>query len=208
MTGIDSRADYTIIRYNYIEDAEGCGIRIGGHKIGSKQYGIYNEVIFPSCVDMYISRVLLTLRRRCIGGLQRLRASHSKSRTHSAVGISPPSSDLTYYIQVVCDSASAFFSAAHASLISEVVTSYSATLAVWFSCSPHCAVAATVDKSRSWGCRPLSSCTSDLDIFPNNTRITGRSRLDQSLPQILKHVKCFVVTLVPCMNRVVSKWQS
>lgn len=42
--GLDSRADSNIFRYNTCVGNIGAGIRIGGHKIGDKQYGENNEV--------------------------------------------------------------------------------------------------------------------------------------------------------------------
>lgn len=44
MAGIDSRADKTTIRDNYIEDADGAGVRLGGHKVDGHQYGVDNLV--------------------------------------------------------------------------------------------------------------------------------------------------------------------
>lgn len=41
--GIDSRADGSIIRNNYIEDATGAGIRLGGHYVDGYQYGVNNQ---------------------------------------------------------------------------------------------------------------------------------------------------------------------
>ncbi|CAM9412482.1 unnamed protein product [Scytosiphon promiscuus] len=42
--GIGSRASSTIIRYNYMEDAEGAGVRLGGHFVDGVQYGVKNQV--------------------------------------------------------------------------------------------------------------------------------------------------------------------
>ena len=42
--GIDSRASTTIIRYNKVVGCEGAGVRLGGHKVGSDQYGIACQV--------------------------------------------------------------------------------------------------------------------------------------------------------------------
>ncbi|CAM9644683.1 unnamed protein product, partial [Hapterophycus canaliculatus] len=42
--GIGSRADRSIIRNNYIEDADGAGVRLGGHKVDGYQYGVDNQV--------------------------------------------------------------------------------------------------------------------------------------------------------------------
>lgn len=46
ITGISTRGDRTIIRNNYITDASGAGVRVGGG-IGEddgQQYGVDNEV--------------------------------------------------------------------------------------------------------------------------------------------------------------------
>lgn len=43
LLGIDSRADGSIIRSNYIEDATGAGIRLGGHYVDGHQYGVNNQ---------------------------------------------------------------------------------------------------------------------------------------------------------------------
>jgi len=43
LLGIDSRADGSIIRNNYIEDATGAGIRLGGHYVDGYQYGVNNQ---------------------------------------------------------------------------------------------------------------------------------------------------------------------
>jgi len=42
--GIGSRGNNNIIRYNTIYDNVGAGIRLGGHKLNDRQYGIENEV--------------------------------------------------------------------------------------------------------------------------------------------------------------------
>ncbi|CAM9758388.1 unnamed protein product, partial [Ascophyllum nodosum] len=42
--GVDSRGDKSIIRYNLIEDADGAGVRLGGHYKNGHQYGVDNEV--------------------------------------------------------------------------------------------------------------------------------------------------------------------
>ncbi|CAM9362597.1 unnamed protein product, partial [Hapterophycus canaliculatus] len=42
--GIGSRADRTIIRDNHIEDADGAGVRLGGHIVDGYQYGVNNQV--------------------------------------------------------------------------------------------------------------------------------------------------------------------
>lgn len=43
-TGIGSRADRSIIRNNHIEDADGAGVRLGGHEVDGYQYGVDNQV--------------------------------------------------------------------------------------------------------------------------------------------------------------------
>ncbi|CAN0101810.1 unnamed protein product, partial [Hapterophycus canaliculatus] len=42
--GIGSRASSTIIRYNYMDDAEGAGVRLGGHLVDGVQFGVNNQV--------------------------------------------------------------------------------------------------------------------------------------------------------------------
>ena len=42
--GLDSRTDDIIFRYNEIFNCEGAGVRIGGHTIDGKTYGVHNEV--------------------------------------------------------------------------------------------------------------------------------------------------------------------
>lgn len=42
--GIGSRGSNNIIRYNTIYDNVGAGVRLGGHKLDNRQYGIDNEV--------------------------------------------------------------------------------------------------------------------------------------------------------------------
>ncbi|CAM9258533.1 unnamed protein product, partial [Scytosiphon promiscuus] len=42
--GIGSRADRSIIRDNHIEDADGAGVRLGGHLVNGYQYGVNNQV--------------------------------------------------------------------------------------------------------------------------------------------------------------------
>lgn len=48
-TGISSRGDGTIIRYNYIEEAAGAGVRLGGAEVDGYQYGVNNEVRMTRC---------------------------------------------------------------------------------------------------------------------------------------------------------------
>lgn len=43
-SGIDSRADNSIIRYNYVQDADGAGVRLGGHEVDGYEYGVNNQV--------------------------------------------------------------------------------------------------------------------------------------------------------------------
>lgn len=42
--GLDARGDLNVFRYNTCVRNLGAGVRIGGHKIGDKQYGEDNEV--------------------------------------------------------------------------------------------------------------------------------------------------------------------
>ena len=42
--GLDSRTDDVIFRYNEVVGCEGAGVRIGGHTIDGKTYGLNNEV--------------------------------------------------------------------------------------------------------------------------------------------------------------------
>ena len=42
--GLDSRTDDVIFRYNEVFDCDGAGVRIGGHTIDGKTYGLNNEV--------------------------------------------------------------------------------------------------------------------------------------------------------------------
>lgn len=44
VAGIGSRADRTTIRDNYIEDASGSGVRLGGSLVDGYQYGVDNQV--------------------------------------------------------------------------------------------------------------------------------------------------------------------
>lgn len=44
LAGISSRGDGTIIRNNYIEDAAGAGVRLGGNEVSGNQYGVNNQV--------------------------------------------------------------------------------------------------------------------------------------------------------------------
>eukprot|EP00903_Cladosiphon_okamuranus_P020891 g19184.t1 len=43
--GIGSRGDYSIIRNNNITNADGAGVRLGGHLVNGVQYGVHNSVI-------------------------------------------------------------------------------------------------------------------------------------------------------------------
>lgn len=51
-TGIGSRGDRTIIRNNIIVDAEGAGVRLGGHEVDGYQYGVDNEVGVRRCCNL------------------------------------------------------------------------------------------------------------------------------------------------------------
>ncbi|CAN0064501.1 unnamed protein product [Ectocarpus sp. 13 AM-2016] len=41
---VDSRSDHVIFRYNQIHGNDGAGVRIGGHEVNGKQWGLNNEV--------------------------------------------------------------------------------------------------------------------------------------------------------------------
>ncbi|CBN80455.1 EsV-1-164 [Ectocarpus siliculosus] len=41
---VDSRSDYVVFRYNQIHSNDGAGVRIGGHEVNGKQWGLNNEV--------------------------------------------------------------------------------------------------------------------------------------------------------------------
>eukprot|EP00752_Nemacystus_decipiens_P012584 g11144.t1 len=43
--GIGSRGDYSVIRFNNITNADGAGVRLGGHLVNGVQYGVHNTVI-------------------------------------------------------------------------------------------------------------------------------------------------------------------
>lgn len=43
-TGISSRGDANIIRFNKIEDARGAGVRLGGDVVNGYTYGRWNQV--------------------------------------------------------------------------------------------------------------------------------------------------------------------
>lgn len=50
--GIDSRASGTTIRYNKVVGCKGAGVRLGGHKVGSDQYGIACKVRLRAVVGV------------------------------------------------------------------------------------------------------------------------------------------------------------
>lgn len=41
---VDSRSDNVVFRYNQIHSNDGAGVRIGGHEVNGKQWGLNNEV--------------------------------------------------------------------------------------------------------------------------------------------------------------------
>ncbi|CBJ28892.1 FirrV-1-B30 precursor [Ectocarpus siliculosus] len=55
--GIGSRGDRSIIRYNYIEDTDGAGVRLGGHTVDGIEYGKNNQVYGNTMVDCRQSAV-------------------------------------------------------------------------------------------------------------------------------------------------------
>lgn len=49
--GFDSRGDANVFRYNSVEGSAGAGVRLGGHTVAGRTYGVMNDVYENTLVD-------------------------------------------------------------------------------------------------------------------------------------------------------------
>lgn len=67
IAGISSQGDGTIIRNNYIDDAEGAGVRVGGSRVDGRRYGVNNQV--PLKTPVHSSYIRNRQQQACYWGL-------------------------------------------------------------------------------------------------------------------------------------------